>query len=137
MNATLKNTLAVIAGLVAGALLNGAIINLSGKIIPPPDGADVTTLEGLKASIHLFEPKHFLMPFLAHALGALAGAWIAARFAATRQITLALVVGVFFFVGGIINVAMLPAPMWFNVVDLAGAYFPFAYLGGKLATRNR
>ena len=44
---------------------------MSSSLIPPPEGADVTTLEGLKTSMHLFQPKHFLMPFLAHALGTL------------------------------------------------------------------
>ena len=49
------------------------LIMLSGKVIPPPAGSDVATMEGLKASLHLFEPKHFVFPFLAHALGTLVG----------------------------------------------------------------
>ena len=36
---------------------------------------------------------------------------------------------------GITNVMMLPAPMWFNVVDLVFAYIPAAWLGQKLAGR--
>jgi hypothetical protein len=32
---------------------------------------------------------------------------------------------------------MLPAPMWFNVVDLVGAYLPMAWLGGRLAPMRR
>jgi hypothetical protein len=32
---------------------------------------------------------------------------------------------------------MMPAPMWFNVMDLVGAYLPMAYLGGKLAIRKK
>ncbi len=133
MDPRVKNVIAVVAGLIAGAVLNGAIINISGKIIPPPNGADVTTMEGLKATIHLFEPKHFIMPFLAHALGTVLGAFLAARFGATSNMTLAFIVGAFFMVGGITNVILLPAPMWFNVVDLVGAYIPMAWIGGKLA----
>ncbi len=30
-------------------------------------------------------------------------------------------------------VAMVPSPMWFNALDLIGAYLPMAWLGGKLA----
>ena len=74
MNSPLKNILAVIFGLVIGGLINMVIIMISGSIIEPPNGADVTTLEGLKETMHLFEPKHFLFPFLAHALGTLIGA---------------------------------------------------------------
>lgn len=133
MNPIVRNTLAVLAGLLLGSAVNMGLIMISGSIIPPPAGADVTTMDGLTKSIHLFEPKHFLMPFLAHALGTLVGAFIAALIAATRKMTFALVVGVCFLVGGVMNAMMLPSPMWFNVVDLVGAYIPMAWIGGRLA----
>jgi len=38
--------------------------------------------------------------------------------------------------GGIANVLMLPSPLWFSIVDLAGAYLPVAFLAGKLASRK-
>jgi hypothetical protein len=112
------------------------LIMISGKVIPPPAGVDVTTMEGLKAGMHLFGPQHFVFPFLAHALGTLVGAWLAATIAASRKMAMALVVGVFFLVGGVANVFMLPSPVWFAVLDLVGAYLPMAWLGGKLATRR-
>lgn len=132
MNPLARNLLAVVAGFVAGSIVNMGLIMVSGSIIAPPAGADVTTTEGLKASMHLFEPKHFLFPFLAHALGTLAGAIVAALLAASRKRQLALVVGVLFLAGGVTAVSMLPSPLWFNVVDLVGAYLPMAWLGGRL-----
>ncbi|MBK7762670.1 MAG: hypothetical protein IPI46_04770 [Bacteroidetes bacterium] len=132
MHPILRNIVAVIAGLVLGSIVNMGIIILSGSIIAPPEGADVNTTEGLKASMHLFQPKHFIMPFLAHALGTLAGAWLAAKLATQNKLVLALGIGLFFLAGGIANVFILPSPMWFNVIDLVFAYLPMAYLGGKL-----
>ena len=44
MNPIFKNILAVIAGCVLGSAVNMGIIMVSGSIIPPPDGADVTTM---------------------------------------------------------------------------------------------
>ena len=137
MNPTLKNILAVIIGAVAGSFVNGGIIMISGSVIPPPEGADITTMEGLKASMHLMEPKHFLMPFLAHALGTLVGAAIAVLIAANNKMIIALIVGLMFMAGGIANVLMLPSPVWFTIVDLAGAYIPMAYIGGWLAMRKK
>ena len=137
MNPTLKNILAVIIGSVAGSFVNGGIIMISGSVIPPPEGTDITTLEGLKASMHLMEPKHFLMPFLAHALGTLVGAAIAVLIAANNKMIIALIVGLMFMAGGIANVLMLPSPVWFTIVDLAGAYIPMAYIGGWLAMRKK
>jgi hypothetical protein len=136
MNTTVKNILGVIAGVVVGGSVNMGIILISGSVIPPPEGADVTTMEGLEAAMHLFEPKHFLMPFLAHAIGTLVGAYIAALIASTKKMYFALGVGAWYLLGGTINVFMLPSPMWFTCVDLIGAYIPMAYLAGKLALRK-
>lgn len=63
MNPIIRNILAVVVGAVIGSVVNMGIILISGHIIPPPNGADVTTMEGLKVSIHLFQPKHFILPF--------------------------------------------------------------------------
>lgn len=133
MNPIVRNVLAVLAGLLVGSLVNMGLIMVSGKVIAPPPGADVTTLEGLKASIHLFEPKHFLFPFLAHALGALTGAFLAAFVAASRKMAMAFVIGVVFLAGGLANAFMLPSPAWFNALDLVGAYLPMAWIGGGIA----
>ncbi|HRJ31360.1 MAG TPA: hypothetical protein PLV21_02320 [Cyclobacteriaceae bacterium] len=137
MNPILKNTIAVVAGIVVGSFVNMGIIMISGSIIPPPAGADVTTMEGLKESLHLFEPRHFIFPFLAHALGTLVGAFVAAKIAATYRITFAIIIGCVFLIGGITNVIMLPSPFWFTLLDLGGAYFPMGYLGGKLAVGKK
>ena len=138
MNPIIRNILAIIAGIVIGSSVNMGIISISGSIIPPPDGADVTTTEGLKAAMHLFQPKHFIFPFLAHALGTFAGAFVAALVAANHKMKFAVAIGMFFLAGGIASVFMLPSPTWYTIVDLVGAYIPMAYLAGKVSVkRNR
>ena len=129
------NILAVVSGIILGSMVNMGLIMVSGSIIPPPDGADVTTMEGLTASLHLFQPRHFLFPFLAHALGTLSGAFLTSLFVTSHRINFALVIGVFFLAGGVANIVMLPSPLWFSIVDLAGAYLPMAYLGGLMALK--
>jgi uncharacterized membrane protein YqgA involved in biofilm formation len=136
MNPILRNVLAVVAGLVLGSVVNMALINLGPSIIPPPEGGDISTMEGLKETMHLFEPRHFLFPWLAHAIGTLVGAAIAARLAAKHHLLMGMVVGLFFLAGGIYMAVAVPAPLWFIVADLALAYQPMAYLGAKLATRK-
>ncbi|RTY89123.1 hypothetical protein [Flavobacterium sp. GT3R68] len=136
MRPIVKDILAVLAGFIIGSLVNMGIIMISGNIIPPPNGADVTTMEGLKASIHLFEPKHFIFPFLAHALGTFTGAFLAAKFAVTHKMRFAMIIGVLFLIGGIANILMLPSPTWYTILDLVGAYIPMAYLGGILALKK-
>jgi hypothetical protein len=135
MNSIVKNVLAVLLGIVIGSIVNMGIIMISGSIIPPPDGGDIITMEGLKATMHLFEPKHFIFPFVAHALGTFVGAFVAAKIAATRKQLMALLIGVFFLIGGSISISMLGGPMWFNALDLLMAYIPMAYLGWMLAKK--
>lgn len=137
MNPILRNVLAVVAGFIAGIILNGALISISGKVITPPEGVDVTSVEGLKAGIHLFEPKHFIFPFLAHALGTLLAAFVTTKIAVGNRLRAALIVGGVFLMAGISNCFVLPAPVWFMVVDLVFAYLPMAYLGWKLAGSNK
>ena len=137
MNPILRNILAVIAGAVIGSVVNMGIINISGSIIPPPEGTDTSTMEGLKSAMQLFETKHFIFPFLAHALGTFVGAFLAALIAATHKMKFALGIGAFFLIGGITNAFMLPAPTWFIVLDLAAAYLPMAWLGGKMTRRSK
>jgi hypothetical protein len=132
MKPIVRNILAIIVGLIAGSFVNMGIIMASGSIIPPPEGVDNTTMEGLKAGMHLFQPKHFLFPFLAHAIGTFAGALLTAIIAVKRNMLYALIVGAFFMIGGIINILMLPSPTWFTVVDLVFAYYPMAYFAAKL-----
>ena len=136
MNPILKNILAVVAGFIIGSVVNMGLIMLSSSVIPPPEGVIVTDPESLKKSMHLFEPRHFIFPFLAHALGTLAGAFVAGTIAATSKFRLAMVIGIVFLIGGIVNVVMLPAPIWFEVLDIVAAYIPMAWLGGKFALRK-
>lgn len=133
----LKNTLAVLVGLTIGSLINGAIISISSTVIAPPKGVDVNTVEGLKAGIHLFEPKHFLVPFIAHAMGTFVGSILTTIIAVTHKLKFALAIGFIFLMAGIINVMILPAPVWFNISDLSLAYIPSAFLAYKLANKNK
>lgn len=135
MKPWLRVVLAVVAGFVVGSVVNMALIMVSGKVIAPPPGADVTTAEGLKASLHLFEPRHFIFPFLAHALGTFAGALAAAWWTPGRTRGPAYTVGGLFLLAGIANVVMLPAPLWFSALDLIAAYLPMAWLAHRLVSR--
>lgn len=133
MNPILKNVLAVVTGIIVGMVVNMGIIQLSGSIIPLPEGIDPSNADSLKENIHLLQAKHFIMPFLAHALGTLAGAYTVARLAATHHMKFALGIGAFFLLGGLAAIQMIGGPLWFNILDIVGAYIPMGWLGGRLA----
>lgn len=133
MNPIIKNILAVIAGIIAGSVVNMGLVNIGPLIVPLPEGADVSSMEALAKSMAMFSPVNFLFPFLGHALGTLAGAFVAAKIAASHKMKFAIGLGVFFLLGGITAASMLGGPLWFIVADLVLAYIPMGFLGGKLA----
>ncbi|TGK08967.1 hypothetical protein EHO60_13135 [Leptospira fletcheri] len=136
MNPKLRNILSILAAIILGSFVNMGIITLGGRLIPPPDGADLTTMEGLRASIHLLQPKHFMIPLFAHALGTFASGLAVSFLAASHKREFALGVAAFFLLGGVMNSFTLPAPVWFIVSDLTLAYLPMGVLAERLVARR-
>ena len=135
MPTMLRNALALLGGFIIGSVVNMALITLSPSLIPPPAGVDVTSADSMSRGIHLFAPRHFIMPFLAHALGTLTGALTAYLIAASYRAPIAWVIGALFLCGGIAASLMIPAPAWFTAVDLLGAYLPMAWLAIQIGRR--
>lgn len=134
MNPLLKNILAVVAGWLGGSLVNMGLINLGHRIMPL-EGVDPTDMAALAEAMPGMEPKHFIFPFLAHALGTLAGAIIVTILAASHKMRLAYAIGILFLLGGIMVNYMLPGPVWFTALDIIIAYIPMAWLGGTFGRR--
>ena len=126
MKQILKNIAIVILGIIIGMIVNIGLIILGGLIFPPPE---------------IFEPmnamnwdlKYFIFPFLAHSIGTLSGAIIVSKLSKKSSIILPLVVGLYFLSGGIYLITILPAPMWFVLLDVILGYIPMALLGWKIS----
>lgn len=128
----LRNILGVLVGAIVCIVLNGLLLGLMMKLLGTPDGFDPND----PATYRLLQARHYLSPFVAHALPSLVGGAIAALIAATRKMSMALIVGALHLIGGIWAATLIPAPVWFTAFDLIVAYLPMAWIGGKLATRR-
>lgn len=125
----IRTIVAVLFGLVAGSVINMGLVMAGPSLVSPPDGVDVTDVDSIARSMHLFAPRHFIVPFLAHALGTFVGVLVAWLIAASHKLVAALCVGLLFLAGGIAASTMIPAPGWFVICDLVGAYLPMIWLG--------
>lgn len=132
----LRNILAVVAGWFVGSLVNMGLVQL-GHSIFPIEGVDPTDMEAFAAVIPTLGPEYFIFPFLAHAVGTFAGAGLAAAIGVNQKMTLALIVGVLFLLGGIVVNYMLPGPIWFSALDIVVAYIPMAYFAAKLVQKQK
>jgi hypothetical protein len=136
MHPILRNILAVVAGIIVGMIVNMGLVMMGSALVPLNIQVDPNDMDAFAKAMENAELKHYIFPFLAHALGTLAGAITAAAIAANRKIIFALVIGCFFLAGGIMVNIQIPSPMWFHILDIVVAYIPMGYLGGKMMTRR-
>ena len=128
MNTIFKNILALIGGGLVGMVVNMGLIITGNQLIPFSD--NINPMNAIN-----WEIKYFIFPFLAHTIGTLSGAFIAAKFSASYHMLFAICIGIFFLSGGISMVFILPAPIWFIVIDLVFAYLPMGWLGWKISNK--
>ncbi len=133
MKSLVLNIISILVGISIGHTVNWEIIVLGSNLIPLPQGVDATSLDSIKSSIHLFEFKHYISPFLAHAIGSLSGAFMTYTVATSLKMKFAMFVGIVFLFEGVIDVEFIPAPTLFDVLDLVLAYIPMAWVGVKIA----
>ncbi len=131
----LRNVAGVIVGFILGAGVNMFMVTLGARVFPAPDGVNMADAVSIRASVHLLEPRHYVFPFLAHALGTLVGALVAYLLAGDKRAAFAYVVGLLFLAGGVAATTMIPAPGWFIALDLILAYLPMSWLATRLGTR--
>ena len=137
MSPTLKNSLVLPLSVIAGMIFNSAIIQWGPLLIPYPPGINMQTPEGIKAAIPHLKPIHYLMPWLAHAIGTFVGALLVSLFSSNRWLLRSLVIGGVFLTGGIYMITLIPSPDWFTWLDLTLAYVPMAYLGWRLSGKPK
>ena len=128
MSSIIKNVLALIGGGLVGMTANMGLIITGNQLIPFSD--NINPLNAMN-----WEIKYFIFPFLAHAIGTLLGAFIAAKFSESYHMLFAICISIFFLSGGISMVVILPAPIWFIVIDLVFAYLPMGWLGWKISNK--
>ena len=126
MKQTLKNIAIVILGIIIGMIVNIGLIILGGIIFSAPEN-----FEPMNAMN--WDLKYFIFPFLAHSIGTLSGALIVSKLSKKSSIILPLIVGLYFLLGGIYMITILPAPMWFVLLDVILGYIPMALLGWKIS----
>jgi hypothetical protein len=132
----MKSILLSVLGLILGALTNGIIVQIGASMVSAPLGLDISTEAGLAKAMPLMEFKHFVFPFLAHALGSFVGAFFVSKMRVNRTLINSMAIGFAFLAGGVMMVLMMPGtPLWFILLDLIVAYLPMAYLGYKLGQR--
>jgi hypothetical protein len=129
----IRNILAVISGIVLGILTIGVVESIGHKIFTVPQ--EVTqSIENQEneAVFALISPEMLLFVLLAYSLGAFIGGFITGIIG--KRILLTIITGSVLMMGGVLNLFMIPHPIWFILVSLL-VYIPFAWIGGFLSKK--
>lgn len=133
MHVKIRNTAIFFLALFIGMGINMGLIYVGSWLIPLPEGLDTSTREGLRIALPQLQPKHFIFPFLAHAMGTLAAAFFVTAWSTVQQLERSLLIATLFFFGGLTTIIGMPSPLWFSILDLAVAYFPMAWFAYRWA----
>jgi hypothetical protein len=111
----MKSILLSVLGLVLGAITNLLFISVG----------------------HLFlGDNHFLIAFLAHALGAFVASFFVCKMKVDRPFFFSMCIGGSYLGMAVLDLSVLKdVPIWFILSDLLIAHLPMAYLGYKLGQR--
>lgn len=110
----MRVVLATIIGLIAGNLVNSAIINL-GISVPVAPGEDA--FEAIRAAAKHFTTMDFMVPLAAHVLGIFVGLVIARLICKTSNIPI-YIISILHLLGTLVMWILIPSPTWFMAVDL-------------------
>ena len=134
MTPTVRRILAVIAGLAVAFLVIIVIEMINHAIYPLPEDVNPLDAQSLKSAMAGMPAGALAGVVLAWILGALAGSFTAAKIAGSGGLLPGLVVGIFLLLGSVLNMAVLPHPVW--VWAAALILIPTAsVLGTRLAGR--
>jgi hypothetical protein len=126
---------AVVVGLIVGGAANWGMGNLNVLFYPMPEGVTWTDKDAIIAWIKTLPQTAFILVLVAHLSQAFIGGWVAAFIAKQNMMCVAMVVGTLSLVGGIINMMMIPAPVWLWLE--MPLYLVVAWLAARIEIRRR
>lgn len=131
----LRNIGAVVAGIIVGMIFNLAGIELNTVFFPAQEGVDLTDMKQLQTHMDKLPATAFLVVMVAHLGQSFFGGWVAARIAASHVMTMAMIIGVFSLVGGIVMMVWIKGPTWMYL-ELP-LYLVVAWLAGRMEQNRR
>lgn len=129
----LKSVLSIVVGVFAAMATIMLMEMLGHAVYPPPEGVNFEDPVAIAAMVATLPIGALLMVILAYAVGALVGGIVAGLIKPKIQSYQPIVVGAILTVFGLMNLMMIPHPIWFWVATLL-CFVPFAFIGGKIGS---
>ena len=131
----LRKVFGSLAGIIAAFAVITLVQMIGHQVIPPPSGMNPADPDSIREAMASLPIGAFLFVLLSYFLGAFTGSFVATWLGGVRVRTSAIVVGGLVFAATVANLVMIPHPIWFSVVALAGIPVS-AFFGARLAPRR-
>ena len=123
-----RNIAAGVAGVVIAVALVWLVEKIGHAVYPPPADLDFSDAEAMKAYIAALPLGALLFVAAAWFIGTLCGTCAACAIGTVKPMIFAMVVGGLMLVATIVNLAMIPHPMWLSALGIVGVLIG-AWLG--------
>lgn len=136
MNNALKNALIVIVSISSG----GFVIYLSQMLIklwfPLPQDVDSGNMDSMKTYILNAPAGSLALVIVSHALASFVSGWLISNFARSNLSFLTLLVGLMWTLFGVVNIVLIPHPIWFSIADTC-VFLPMTILGSRISNQRK
>lgn len=135
----MKNRTRSIVGVIAGVFTAFIIVflgeMLSQSVFMAPENLNYADPKALKKFMDSLPLSAFLLLIFIWATSVFSGGLISGLISPNNWARISLITGSILLVGNIINMFMVPHPIWMNVVSVL-MYLPLAYVGSKVVNRG-
>jgi len=125
-----RSVLSIVVGLITAFVIISLVESAGHAMYPPPAGVDWSNKEAVRAATAAMPPGHFIMVLVAWWLGTSTGSGVAAYLANRFRWRHGWGVAGLLFLGGIVQLFLLPHPGWFTLATLI--VFPLSAAVGML-----
>src|SRR5690242_17610658 len=130
----LRNVLAVLAGICGATILFMGFERLQRQLYPFPNALDPADHEAMSAYAKTLPTKALLVILVGWILGSFACGLLMRVITRKPEKTAAYLAGLFLTTAGIVDVFMLPRPIWFIIAGII-VFIPFTLLGHSIIKR--
>lgn len=130
-----RKILAVILGIVVAMLLVALTEFVGHKIYPLPADLDFTNYEQVKSFVQTLPLGALLFVLLGWGLGSFFGGLVAGLMSHEKQMRASLIVGGVILAATIVNLVIIPSPIWFAISGVILVPL-LAFFAGLIATKK-
>ncbi len=131
-----RKILGGLTGMVAAFSVIALVQSIGHQIYPTPEGLDMNDTEAFAAYVESLPAGAFIPVLLSYFAGTAAGTFVGGWIAGGSGMTYAVIFGTLILTLTVVNLFMIPHPLWFSIIAVIGIPAA-AYAAGRFAPKRK